>query len=103
MTREEFMNQITAIGTCEDDVQRRSLLADLQTEASSLYDTNENLTNTNQTLTQDNEDLRSANMKLFLQIGNPEGNDGQNQNKGGQNPPEKRSFENLFDEKGGIK
>lgn len=100
MTRDEFMQQITAIGTCEDDVQRRSLLADLQTEASSLYDSNEELTNTNQTLTQDNENLRSANMKMFLKLGKPDEDD---KNKPGENKPEKRSFENLFDEKGGIK
>lgn len=107
MDKNEFLEAIEQIGTCEDDVQRRTLLDNLRNNASTDYDNLADLTEKNTKLTSENEEIRSANMKLFLQLGaekksieeNPP-----NEIPGGK-PEEtkKREFEDLFDEKGGLK
>ena len=100
MTRDEFLSQITQIGTCEDETERRSMLNALRDETTALFDTVDNLTTQNNTLSENNESLRKANMELFVQAGSsrspidttdptPE--------------PQKRSFDNLFNEKGDLK
>lgn len=69
MKKDEFISKVTAIGTCEDDVQRRTLLTELQEEAEKDYDNFEQLTSTNATLSQENEEIRKANLKLFQRLG----------------------------------
>ena len=69
MEKQDFLNRISEIGTCEDDVQRRELLSALSEEASKDYDNLATLTETNTNLSNDNEMLRQANMKLFLRVG----------------------------------
>lgn len=106
LTKQQFLDTLTQIGTCEDETQRRDMLATLNTEATSIFDSNETLTQQNQTLTNDNETLRTANMKLFLQVGsnNGSGEGSNNNNSGNQEEPRKRiKYEDLFDEKGGLK
>ena len=52
------------------------------------------------------EKLRSANMQLFLRVGENKTPGQINEDKTGvkdEVPPEPRRFENLFDEKGGLK
>jgi hypothetical protein len=100
MERQKFLDTLTQIGTETDEATRRELLATLQTEAGSLYDSNANLTEQNSTLTKNNEDLRSANMKLFLRVGNPNKNE---PDGSGEEPPKKRRYEDLFNENGGLK
>lgn len=100
MDRETFLSRLTEIGTCEDEVQRRSMLNELRDEAESLYDSNASLTTTNADLTARNEKLREANMDLFVQIGTdkkPQDTLPPTQE------PEKRKFEDLFNDKGEIK
>ena len=104
MEKQEFLNKITEIGTCDDDVKRRELLAELSEEAGKDYDNIATLTASNKTLTDANETLRVANMKLFLRVGaDTNGDDGKcgNGNAGGED--NKLKFEDLFNEKGGIK
>ena len=101
MDKNEFIQTIKEIGTCEDDVQRRTMLADLQNNVSSVFDDNINLNERNTSLTTDNEALRSANMKLFLQVGSDD-SDAPSGSEVNQ-PKEKRKFENLFNEKGEIR
>lgn len=104
MKRQEFIDKLKEIGTCDDDVQRRTMLADLETEVSKDYDNLETLTTTNATLTEDNEKLRKANMDLFLHMGKPSGeNNNHNGNNNNVNTDKKRTFSNLFDEKGELK
>ena len=98
MDKTALINRITEIGTCEDETQRRELLTQLQEEAEQDYDRLSQLEETNNQLTSVNEDLRSANMKLFLRIG-----DHKAQDQGSFEDKPKREFKNLFDEKGGIK
>lgn len=98
LNMEDFLQRITAIGTCEDETQRRSLLADLSTEAEAIYTEHESSVTERDSLKADNEKLRKANMELFLKIGD---------HKAPDDPPaepaKKRSFSDLFDEKGGLK
>ena len=105
MEKQDFLNRITEIGSCDDDVKRRELLAQLSEEASKDYDALNSLTETNETLKNDNETLRSANMKLFLRVGEEKTDDVRVKNETGVDGKknEKRSFDDLFNEKGGIK
>lgn len=100
MDKTTLISRITEIGTCEDEATRRELLTQLQEEAETDYDRLAQLETDNTNLTNDNESLRSANMKLFLRVGEsrkPEGDE--------IDPPDKpkREFKDLFNEKGGIK
>ena len=101
MDKVTFQQRISAIGTCEDETQRRELLTQLQEDATADYDRLTELENTNSQLTSDNETLRSANMRLFLRIGDHKEQDNGSLEDGKEK--EKREFKNLFNEKGGIK
>lgn len=105
MEKKDFLDRITEIGSCDDDVKRRELLAQLSDEASKDYDTLTALTETNETLKNDNETLRDANMKLFLRVGEEKTDAERVKNETGVDGSknEKRSFDDLFNEKGGIK
>lgn len=98
MTKEEFLQEITAIGSCEDLVEVRSKLTDLSDSVSNIFDTSENLQVGYNSLKEENESLRSANMKLFLKIGDT---NKKPEDQGGE-PKEKRSFDKLFNEKGEL-
>lgn len=110
MGKDEILKRITDIGTCEDDVERRNLLTSLSEDITKVFDENETNLNTidtlNTTIKENNEKitkLRESNMDLFLKVseGNKEDND-----PTGETPEdikEKRKFEDLFDEKGGLK
>ena len=101
MEKQDFLNRISAIGSCEDDVQRRELLSQLKEEGIKDYDTMATLTETNKTLSDDNEALRSANMKLFLRVG--ETKEGNNSDNSTNNEGSNLTYENLFNEKGELK
>lgn len=101
MNKTDFISRIQAIGTCEDDSQRRTLLSDLQTDCESDYDRLENLETENTQLKTDKEDLQKANMKLFLKTtekATPEEKPGDEGDK-----VEPLKYENLFNEKGDLK
>ena len=105
MEKQEFISRMTAIGTCDNDVERRELISALREEVEKDYDNIETLTTANKTLSDDNETLRSANMKLFLRVGESKDEGERIKDNTGidDKPKEKRKFEDLFDEKGGIK
>jgi predicted double-glycine peptidase len=101
MTKEEYQNLIKQIGQCEDDAQRRELLVTLEEGTTPVFDDVASLTERNKNLTDDNEALRSANMKLFLRVG---GRTEEDVRKDEHNEePKKLKFEDLFNEKGGLK
>ena len=95
MTREEFTQAIQAIGTCEDDAERRTLLTNLSDNVIADYELFETTTQQVNDLTSANERLRSANMELFLKVGSkpPEQ----------KSTPTTRKFSDLFNEKGELK
>lgn len=105
MNKSEFLSKVAEIGTCEDEATRREMLAELQDGVSEVYDTNETLTETNATLTGNNEKLREANMKLFLRVGESKDSKDVHKDTTGieGEQEEKLKFEDLFDEKGGLK
>ena len=98
MEKEEILNKIKEIGTCENEAERRELLASLNDDVSNVFDERNIFEEEKMKLEEENEELQKANMKLFLRIGEekePEDDP--------ERPKEKRKFESLFDEKGGIK
>lgn len=104
MDKEEFLNKIKEIGTCEDDAERRTMLAELNDKVGAVFDENISLTETNKSVIDDNEKLRSANQKLFLMVGadKPENERVEDQTGLKQETTEPRKFENLFN-KGELK
>lgn len=105
MDKSAFIEAIKNIGTCEDDTQRLELLSALNEEVSKDYDKLTELETSNEALTTDNENLRSANMKLFLRIGESKSDEEVRKDSTGikEDKETKREFKDLFDEKGGIK
>lgn len=98
MDKQELIEQITKIGTCEDDVERRTMLTELQDSVSTVFDSNEQLTTENTELRDNVNRLYDENMKLFLRVGEDKKPDDEP-----EPPKEKRKFEDLFNEKGGLK
>lgn len=112
MDRDTFLSKITEIGTCEDDVQRRTLLTEISDEVSKMYDNADESSNNIESLKkdieknkEDMEELRKANMELFKRLGAPKTPEEQQKASTGISEPEehKRKFEDLFNEKGMIK
>lgn len=105
MDKELIRSRITEIGTCEDEAQRRELLATFQEDLNTDYDELSSLRENTAKLTQDNEALRSANMKLFLRVGNQKTPEEVAREKGSDvdEPEIKKEFKDLFDEKGNLK
>lgn len=99
MTREEFNNLVNEIGTCEDEAERREKLTSLREEMTEKLDTLESLEEEKKKLSDDNEELRKANMKLFLRVGDEDGIDPEPE----PTPKDKLKFEDLFNDKGGLK
>ena len=98
MDKVTLQNRISEIGTCEDEATRRELLTQLQEDAIADYDRLTELETENNQLVSDNETLRSANMKLFLRVGDHKAHEDSFEDK-----TPKREFKNLFNDKGGIK
>ena len=68
MDKELFLNKITEIGTCDDDVTRRSLLTELSDEVSSVFDSVATLTENNRILSESNQILKDSNADLFSKV-----------------------------------
>lgn len=100
MDKTEFIKRIQAIGSCEDTTNRLELLAQLQDDATPDYDKLNELETKNTQLSTDNETLRQANMKMFLRLGEQREPEDKTLK---DDKPEKRKFEDLFNEKGEIK
>lgn len=101
MTKQEMLDALTQIGTCEDEIERRGLIATLTESATADYDEMDNLRTQNEELTTTVEETRKANMDLFLQVTASKG--GKPDDSGIEEPPKKREFKDLFNEKGEIK
>lgn len=103
MNREEALQYIQEAGTLEDEAERRTRLADLSEGISEVYKENETLQETVKDLEEKNEKLRAANMDLFTRVGIQKTPDEELDNGDDEDEPEKRKFENLFNEKGELK
>lgn len=98
LTKKEFQERITAIGTCEDETTRRELLASLSEDGATIYDEYDTAETARATAVADNEKLREANMKLFLRVGDHK----EPEIPAKETTPELK-YENLFNEKGELK
>lgn len=106
MSKEEFLQMIKDIGTCESDPERRELLTQLGEVAGKVYDDFTAETEKRAKLETDNETLRDANMKLFLRVGAEKTDKERKDDIAGlkkEEEKEKKNFDDLFDEKGGLK
>lgn len=92
MDFQETIEKIKECGTIEDDVTRRTLLSEIETEFTALHDSNETLTKQNSSLTEDINRVREENMKLFLKVSE----DREPQTAPSEKPKTKRKFEDLF-------
>lgn len=106
MDREKFESSIKEIGTCEDEVKRRELLQSLNDEMVNVFDDNETLKADNDKYKEENEKLIESNRKYYMRL-ETQNTQTQKQKEvtgdDGEEPKEPRKFENLFDDKGGIK
>lgn len=103
ITREEFNERIQTIGQCEDDLERRNLLATLSKDIVDEYDKIDTLTTNNQKLAEDLQKAQDYNMELFLQVGSRTPQQARQDVLPDEQPKEKLKFEDLFNEKGGLK
>lgn len=99
MKKDELQQRLQEIGTCEDDAQRRNLIASLSEDVSADYDAHDAVVTERDQLQTANKQLQDYNMDLFKRL--PVKKD--DTPAGGDKPAEKRKFEDLFDEKGEIK
>lgn len=112
MDKETMIQTIQNIGTCEDVTDRLTMLTNLQDELVKVYDSSETdkttietLNNTLQEKEKSIDKLQQANMDLFLRLGVDVTEQEKLKNSTGEQPDEenRRRFEDLFDEKGGLK
>lgn len=97
MDKSAFLSSITEIGSLEDIVEVRAKLTELADDVSNIFDSNSELSEQNKKYIEDNEKLRSANMQLFLKVGEPN----KKVDDLGEPKPERieKSFEELYNEK----
>lgn len=112
MDKETFLSKIAEIGSCDDDVQRRTLLEEMSEGVSQIYDSSDEQTKTIEDLKTSIENekqmtdrLREENNKLFLRVSSQRTDEERKKASTGIEEPEehKRKFEDLFNEKGMIK
>lgn len=99
MNKQEYTERLQAIGAEADETQRLVMIADLIEDGGADYDSFTTATEERDQLRSDNENLKAANKRLLLRVGTHKDPDPQP----GDPPKAKPKFEDLFDEKGGIK
>lgn len=98
MTKDEFTQRLQAIGTEADEAQRRNLIAQLIEDGGNDYDDHAAAITARDQAQQQVTNLQEQNMQLFLRVGV-----NKDQQDPGAQPPEKRNYKDLFNDKGGIK
>ena len=102
MDKKAIEERFKAIGECSSIEEARSLIIDFQNEVLQDYDDHEKVLAERETFKNENESLRQANMKLFLQIGSTEDNKQEKPIKE-ESDPDNLTYDNLFNEEGGLK
>lgn len=104
---EDILNNITK--NLSDQGQVTKLLNELREDYEKQLNDLEKFKNSNEDLLSKNENLRASNMQLFLKLGAKKEEDNkpdekEETNENNENDEkDKKSFENLFDENGGLK
>lgn len=99
MNRDEFTERMQAIGTEEDEAQRRGLIARLIEDAGNDYDDHAAAVTARDQALQQVDHLQQKNKELFLQIGVKKEPDV----PGDPKPTERPKYSDLFNEKGELK
>lgn len=104
MDKDTFLEKIKEVGAYETPEEMRAGLAEIQNGVSEIYDNNISLKEQHERDTIEMEAIRSANMKLFTQLGSDRTPAKQAEEETGlkQEPVERRKFEDLFDDKGNF-
>lgn len=99
MERDELLSLIgTLRNQSENEEERQNLITQISDEVAGIFTSLDTSRTANNELVTANEQLRSANMKLFQKIGaEPEGKPTET---GEDEPPKKRSFDELFNNEG---
>lgn len=97
MKKSEIAEKFKELGTKETVEEIRAAISDLQNEFETDYEEHEKVQTKNDELVTENQKLKDANMKLFLAT-----NDKGKEEEVKLNEKEYK-FEDLFDEKGGLK
>lgn len=108
MDKDTFLNSISEIGKCEDDVKRRDLLTSLSDEATKIFDDKESLNTKvnelNESLIKANErisEVQGYNMELYKRLDTQKDPDSSFQDATGvekEKPIETKSFDELVKE-----
>lgn len=104
MDKKEYSEKIMAIKKLThetDDGKIADLLSELSDGYGELSASFDDISLKNEKLTHDNESLRDTNMRLFLRVGQSYPGGGNDEQLETDKP--KRSFEDLFNEKGELK
>lgn len=99
MEKSVFTERLQAIGTEPDEAQRRELIAQLIEDGEKDYDAHAAAVAARDQALEDNEKLRSANMQLFLRVGEKK----DPPKRETDNPTAGMNYEDLFNEKGELK
>lgn len=103
MTRQEHTERLQQIGQCQDEGERTELIAQLIEDGGADYDSLASVTADRDRLLNENDSLRASNNRLLLRVGTHQGSENPTPNNPNNPNTEKKKFEDLFDEKGGIK
>ena len=98
MKKEELQAKFQEIGSLEDVADIRAKLVDFQKDLETDYDTHDQTSKSLEETIAKNKKLQENNMALYLQITNKEEEKGK---KVEEHKP--RRYEDLFNEKGGLK
>lgn len=100
MNEQEMLEMLTDIGTCEDAATRRQKLTELTDGVKGVFASLGTVTAERQALETDNKKLQEYNMQLFLRVGSPAQ---QPQKHNNPEPAKQLTYDNLFNENGGLK
>lgn len=105
MKKEEILKLADEIGTCENMEDVRAKLVEFKKSLDKDYTSFETSQEEVKSLKERNDKLTKANMDLYLQVSTPSGKDkDSDKNKNNENEGEEElTYDNLFDEKGGLK
>lgn len=96
MNKSDLADRIQNIGKLESLEEIRAELGTFQSDLEKDYEDHDSILKERDSLKVDNENIRQANMKLFQQIGVKEPETKQKEEN-------KLKYEDLFNEKGGLK
>ena len=104
MTKQEYTERLQQISQCQDEGERTELIASMIEDGGADYDSLASVTADRDRLLHDNDSLLESNNRLLLRVGTHDGNGNPSPAQPNpNNPPAKKEFKDLFDEKGGIK